>query len=179
MEKQELRARMRRCKRALTTAQIELASARLAQQLYALPAWKNAKSVYLYLSYNQEVRTLPILRQALLEGKQAAAPKVLGDELRFIVLTDPAQIGTGYRGIPEPVQDAPVAADPQALVLLPGLAFDPDGNRVGYGGGFYDRFLHTEPEHPTVALCYGFQLLPHIRPEPFDVPADTVLWTEI
>lgn len=176
MEKQELRARMRQRKRALTAAQIELASAQLARQLYALPVWKNAKSVYVYLSYNQEVRTLPIVRQALLEGKQVAAPKVVGDELRFVVLTDPAQTGAGYRGIPEPLGDEPAASDPRALVLLPGLAFDPEGNRVGYGGGFYDRFLHREPNHPTVALCYDFQLLSHIEAEALDVPADTVLW---
>ena len=79
-------------------------------------------------------------------------------------------------GIPEPVADGPVADDPTALVLMPGLAFDPQGNRMGYGGGFYDKFLNQEPDHPTVALCYEFQLCESLPVEEYDVPVDLVLW---
>ena len=79
-------------------------------------------------------------------------------------------------GIPEPVVDEPVADDPHALVLMPGVAFDKEGHRIGYGGGFYDKFLAREPEHPTVALCYGFQVLPHLETEEFDIPVGCVLW---
>ena len=77
-------------------------------------------------------------------------------------------------GIPEPVDDGPEADDPAALVLMPGLAFDPQGHRLGYGGGFYDRFLAAEP-HPTIALCYAFQLLPRLETEAHDIPVDAVL----
>ena len=87
-----------------------------------------------------------------------------------------SQVEKGYSGIPEPVADAPVADDPHALVLMPGLAFDPQGHRIGYGGGFYDRFLAKEPEHPTVALCYEFQMLQSLETEKFDIPVDRVLW---
>ena len=59
---------------------------------------------------------------------------------------------------------------------MPGLAFDPEGHRVGYGGGFYDKFLAQEPHHPTVALCYDFQMMPHLETEEYDVPVDLVLW---
>ena len=69
-----------------------------------------------------------------------------------------------------------MAEDTSALVLMPGLAFDPQGHRIGYGGGFYDRFLSQEPEHPTVALCYDFQMLPLLETEEFDIPVDLVLW---
>ena len=69
-----------------------------------------------------------------------------------------------------------MADDPHALVLMPGLAFDPQGHRIGYGGGFYDKFLAREPEHPTVALCYDFQVLPRLETEEYDIPVDTVLW---
>jgi 5-formyltetrahydrofolate cyclo-ligase len=69
-----------------------------------------------------------------------------------------------------------VASDPTALVLMPGLAFDPQGHRIGYGGGFYDRFLSQEPEHPTLALCYDFQVFDHLDTEQFDIPVDCVLW---
>ena len=82
----------------------------------------------------------------------------------------------GYCGIPEPIADEPVADDKTALVLMPGLAFDPQGHRMGYGGGFYDKFLEKEPNHPTIALCYGFQMLEHLETEAHDIPVDTVLW---
>ena len=105
-----------------------------------------------------------------------AVPKVYGEEMRFIYLTDLSKVAKGYSGIPEPVGDGPVADDPRALVLMPGLAFDRKGHRIGYGGGFYDKFLAREPEHPTIALCYDFQLLPELETEEFDIPVDTVLW---
>ena len=60
--------------------------------------------------------------------------------------------------------------------VMPGLAFDPQGHRIGYGGGFYDKFLSREPNHPTLALCYDFQMLPHLDTEEHDIPVDTVLW---
>ena len=56
------------------------------------------------------------------------------------------------------------------------FTFDMLGNRIGYGGGFYDKFLQAEPNHPTLALCYGFQVLPQLEAEEFDVPVDCVLW---
>ena len=118
----------------------------------------------------------PMLQRALDEGKRVAVPKVYGEEMRFIYLEDLTQVSKGYAGIPEPIADAPVAEDKRALVLMPGLAFDPQGHRIGYGGGFYDRFLAQEPDHPTLALCYEFQMQAHLDTEEFDIPVDTVLW---
>jgi 5-formyltetrahydrofolate cyclo-ligase len=96
--------------------------------------------------------------------------------MKFILLKDLSQVEKGYAGIPEPVTDEPVANDPKALVLMPGLVFDRAGHRIGYGGGFYDKFLAAEPEHPTLALCYEFQMLEHLDTEEFDIPVDTVIW---
>lgn len=176
MDKKELRARIRAQKRAMTPEQIEAASARLAELFYATEQYQKAQTIYGYLPYNQEVRTVPMLRRALDDGKRVAVPKVYGDEMKFIYLDDLNAVSLGYAGIPEPVADSPVADDPHALVLMPGLAFDPQGHRIGYGGGFYDRFLAREPEHPTVALCYDFQMLSNLETEEFDIPVDKVLW---
>lgn len=176
MDKKLLRKHIRERKRAMTDSQIEEKSALLAQQFLSCQAYRDAKTVYGYLPYNQEVRTVPMLEQALRDGKQVAVPKVYGDTMRFILLTDLGVVEKGYAGIPEPVADGPVANDPQALVLMPGLAFDPAGNRMGYGGGFYDKFLQAEPGHPTVALCYDFQMFPQLETEDHDVPVDLVLW---
>ena len=176
MDKTALRKEIREKKRAMTQKQIEKASHALAQQFFATAYYREAKTLYGYLPYNQEVRTEPILLQALKDGKKVAVPKVYGDTMHFIYLEDLNGIEKGYAGIPEPVADEPVAADETALVLMPGLAFDKEGHRIGYGGGFYDKFLSAEPDHPTVALCYDFQMLSNLETEEFDVPVDLVLW---
>lgn len=176
MNKQELRRAIRERKRAMTEEEIVERSNALAEKFYNSPAYQAASTIYGYLPYNQEVRTVPMLQRALDEGKRVAVPKVYGEEMRFIYLDDLTQVSKGYAGIPEPIADAPVAEDQRALVLMPGLAFDPQGHRIGYGGGFYDRFLAQEPHHPTLALCYEFQMQAHLDTEEFDIPVDTVLW---
>ena len=176
MDKKELRQIIRERKRAMTNAEIEDRSATLGKAFAASELYKNADTIYGYLPYNQEVRTVPMLQQALRDGKKVAVPKVFGDEMEFIYLTDMTQVEKGYAGIPEPVADGPIAHDERALVLMPGLAFDAQGHRIGYGGGFYDKFLQREPEHPTLALCYEFQMLEHLETEAHDIPVDCVLW---
>lgn len=176
MDKTALRRMIREKKRAMTLEQIEEKSRCLGEQFVNCPQYLEAKTIYAYLPYNQEVRIVPILERALQDGKQVAVPKVYGDEMRFIYLTDLSRVEKGYAGIPEPTDDEPLADDPYALVLMPGLAFDAQGHRIGYGGGFYDKFLSAEPTHPTVALCYDFQMLPLIETEEFDIPVDCVLW---
>ena len=176
MDKKELRRQIREQKRAMTESEIVEKSEKLGALFAASALYQNAKTIYGYLPYNQEVRTIPMLEQALRDGKVVAVPKVIGDEMVFIRMDDLTQVEKGYAGIPEPIANGPAADDPHALVLMPGLAFDPQGHRIGYGGGFYDRFLASEPEHPTLALCYDFQMLPHVETEEFDIPVDCVLW---
>lgn len=176
MDKKELRRMIREQKRAMTWEQIEDTSRQLKELFCRTEQYRNASVIYGYLPYNQEVRTVPILEQALRDGKKVAVPKVYGDTMRFIYMDDLSRVGEGYAGIPEPLDDGPVAEDKKALVLMPGLAFDKRGNRMGYGGGFYDKFLSQEPEHPTVALCYAFQMVDAIPCEDYDIPVDKVLW---
>ena len=176
MNKKELRQTIRERKRAMTPEEIESRSQKLGQLFLASDAYRDAKTIYGYMPYNQEVRTVPMLEQALADGKRVAVPKCYGDEMKFIYLEDLTQVEKGYAGIPEPIADGPVGDDPTALVLMPGMAFDPQGHRIGYGGGFYDKFLASEPGHPTLALCYEFQMLDHLETEEFDIPVDTVLW---
>lgn len=176
MDKAALRKKIREQKRAMTPAEIEEKSRILGEKFLASEAYRNARTIYGYLPYNQEVRTVPMLRQALADGKKVAVPKVYGEEMKFLYITDLDRAEKGYAGIPEPIGDEPVAEDSTALVLMPGLAFDPEGHRIGYGGGFYDKFLAREPGHPTVALCYDFQVVPKLETEEFDVPVDLVIW---
>ena len=176
MNKKEMRAIIRAKKRAMTESQIVSASARLGEQFRACELYQNAKTIY---GYNQEVRTVPMLEQAIRDGKRVAVPKCYDRDMKFIYISDfAAEVAPGYANIPEPIADEPVADDKTALVLMPGLAFDPQGHRIGYGGGFYDRFLADEPDHPTLALCYGFQMVDHLETEEFDIPVNMVLWAD-
>lgn len=179
MNKKEIRAIVRARKKAMTEEQIAAASEKLGELLRRTEAYRKADTIYGYLPYNQEVRTTPMLRQAILDGKRVAVPKCYGDEMRFLYLDDLTAVAPGYAGIPEPIADGPVADDPTALVLMPGLAFDRKGHRVGYGGGFYDKFLEAEPDHPTLALCYDFQMFGHLEVDDYDIPVDEVLWADI
>ena len=176
MDKKELRRQIRDQKRAMTEAEIVEKSEKLGVLFAASPLYQNAKTIYGYLPYNQEVRTTAMLEQAQRDGKRIAVPKILGDTMIFVWLDDLTAVERGYSGIPEPIDLTPVADDPTALVLMPGMAFDREGHRCGYGGGFYDKFLASEPNHPTLALCYDFQVLPHLDTEEFDIPVDCVLW---
>ena len=176
MDKKELRDYIRKFKRAMTKEQIVEKSEKLGEQFLASELYKQAKNIYGYLPYNQEVRTTAMLEQAQKDGKRIAVPKILGDTMIFVWLDDLSAVEKGYSGIPEPLDLTPVADDPTALVLMPGMAFDPQGHRCGYGGGFYDKFLASEPNHPTLALCYDFQMLEHLDTDDYDIPVDCVLW---
>lgn len=175
MDKKALRSQIKEQKRQMTAHQIESASLRLTELFVATEQYRQAKTVYGYLPYNQEVRTTGLLQRALQEGKRVAVPKIYGDEMRFIYLDDLSLVEKSSFGIPEPIADEPVADDPTALVLMPGLAFTKRGDRMGYGGGYYDKFLANEPHHPTVALCYDFQIVDRIPTDDHDIPVDIVL----
>ena len=176
MDKAALRRAIRQKKREMTEEEIVSRSARLGELFAATQAYREAKTIYGYLPYNQEVRTVPMLERALREGKRVAVPKVYGDTMKFIYLEDLSQVAKSEMGIPEPIADGPVADDQTALVLMPGIAFDEAGHRIGYGGGYYDKFLSAEPHHPTVALCYDFQMFAQLDTEAFDIPVDRVIW---
>ena len=176
MDKKSLRREIREKKRAMTEEEIVTRSERLGELFVSTEAYQNAKSIYGYLPYNQEVRTVPMLQKAIADGKRVAVPKVYGDRMEFLWLDDLAKVEKSEMGIPEPIADDPIADDPTALVLMPGVAFTQQGDRMGYGGGYYDRFLAAEPNHPTVALCYAFQMVESLPTEEFDIPVDVVLW---
>lgn len=176
MDKKRLRQQIREKKRTMTEETVVSSSAALGEKFFASVQYRQAKTIYGYLPYNQEVRTVPILEQALADGKRVAVPKVYGDEMKFIYMTDLSMVEKSDMGIPEPVADGPEGDDPTALVLMPGLAFTTKGDRMGYGGGYYDKFLAREPDHPTVALCYAFQIVESLPTQDHDIPVDLVLW---
>lgn len=179
MDKEQLRRQIQMQKRGMTPRQMEQTSLVLTQKLLSHPAYLEAESIFGYYPVNQEVRLLPVLAGALAEGKRVALPKVENGQMRFFRVEDLTRLSPGFGGIPEPEGCECADWDETAFILTPGLAFDLQGHRCGYGGGFYDRYLTLHPHHPTLALCYGFQLVPFLPTEACDRPVDTVLFAEV
>ncbi|MGI6106360.1 MAG: 5-formyltetrahydrofolate cyclo-ligase [Lachnospiraceae bacterium] len=143
------------------------------------PEYRAAGTVFLYLSVSSEVSTWKILDAALKDGKRAAAP-VSGRDGRMVfrVVRDPSsELRTGgFHGIREPLDSCPECApEPGSLILVPGLLFDRRGYRIGYGGGYYDRYLAGVTEEcAAVGLCFRDQLVPFVSEQPWDVPVQWI-----
>lgn len=181
MDKKEIRARMRVQKAALTKESVEDYSRRVTERFCAQPFYRDAQVLYAYLTFNQEIRTEGLIRQAWADGKRVAVPRVLGKGLMEFYYIDSFEgFITSAFGVPEPPEDPERRADERdVLLLMPGLAFDRDHNRVGYGGGFYDRYLERYQAKGTrffkPALAYDFQIVGHIPANEHDIRVDAVL----
>ncbi|HIQ91976.1 MAG TPA: glutamate-5-semialdehyde dehydrogenase [Candidatus Copromonas avistercoris] len=147
----------------------------LCRRLLSLPEFSAPCTVYAYASLSWEPDTWEILKALLSRGFRLALPRVEGREMRFYFVPDLKELSQSSMKIWEPKADAVPADDPEALVLVPGMAFSREGARLGKGGGFYDRFLAAEPDHKTIALAYGFQLMEQIPTGVYDRPVDQIV----
>ena len=175
VDKRALRRRIGALKQAMTPARAEEASRRLARRFFETEQYRSARSIYAYMSFGREVDTRPIIERCFADGKRVAVPKIIDKQMVFIRIEDFGGLSEGAFGIPEPIRNTPVADDADALILIPGLAFDFRGHRVGYGGGYYDRYLASHPGHPTIALCFDYQMFDRLDAEAHDIPVDLVI----
>ena len=120
------------------------------------------------------IRDRYIIEAAWNDGKEVAVPKVVGQDMVFYKLTDFAQLEKGYFGIPEPARGEIVQWE-EALMIMPGVAFDRQNHRVGYGGGFYDRFLEKHPYITRVAVAFEFQMMSEVPVEPTDISPEIIV----
>lgn len=176
-EKKLIRKQIFKVRKECTDEQIEKWSRRITAKVAELPAFKNAERILAYADYNHEVMTGFMIEEAWRQGKEVAVPKVVGQDMVFYKLTDFAQLEKGYFGIPEPARGEIVTWD-DATMIMPGVAFDPQNHRVGYGGGFYDRFLEKHPGIRRVAVAFEFQILPSVPTEPTDIDPEFIITEE-
>lgn len=174
--KEELRNIVRTRKRQMSPMEIREKSEIIFQNLEKLSVYEQSQWIFSYVSYNQEVDTGRWLEGALKKQKRIAVPKVTGNEISFFEITDLKQLSKGYQGILEP--NTSVCVDgTDALILMPGLAFDRLYHRCGYGGGYYDRYLQkfSKTKMHTVALGYDFQIFDEIPYEDHDRLVDYII----
>jgi 5-formyltetrahydrofolate cyclo-ligase len=156
-------------------------SQEIARRLFALPEYRAAKTVMYFLNYNKEVYTLDMVPQTLAHGKRVVAPKTVHSERRMIlseILDVQEDLAPGLKNIPEPKPEKlrPVPAREIDFVVVPGVAFDEKGNRLGYGGGYYDRFFdELSVGVPLVAVTYELQILPSVPVASWDRRVDIII----
>lgn len=155
----------------------------ITTRVLGLPLLASARVVFVYMHFRSEVRTFELIRALLARGRTVCIPRTLPGQSRLqaVRINDPVQdVAPGYRTIPEPLPGllASAVVAPMAIeaVIVPGSVFDPHGGRLGYGGGYYDRFLGQEcPEAVRIALAFELQVVAKVPAEPHDQDMDLVV----
>jgi len=164
-------------RKALSPDELVSMSLLVQKSFLATENYRVAQSIIVYSPINYEVDTGLIVSSALVSGKKVAFPVVAGHELIFREVTDLSSLRKGAFGILEPGTEGKLfdfeAAD---ILVLPGVAFDLKGHRIGYGKGYYDKTIHSLEGHgKIVGLCFDFQLVDEIIGESHDVKMDLVI----
>lgn len=168
-----MRNRIRELRRKHDPSAIRQKSRAIWERFSSLQNYRSASAIALYCSIvrEREVMTIPMIEMALVQGKKVCLPKVMHDSLEFFSIRDVRQdLSEGAFGILEPITGDRV--DPQNidLVVVPGVAFDVKGNRVGFGRGYYDRFLRRARKRASiVALAFEFQIVDRVPATEYDV----------
>lgn len=165
MTKAELRREILAARQRLTESERREKDAAIRQRVLADTAWQKAEILLTYLSYDTEADTGTLVRDAFAAGKAVYAPRITeqrAGEMEFFRLDEALRTKPGPHGIPEPAGEEKLPDDcagQETLVLMPGVAFSQNRDRIGYGGGFYDRYLNRRTDLKNrVALCYDCQV---------------------
>ncbi len=175
MTKQEIRQHIRQLKKECTPEQLRQFSDAALEHLRQLPEWHVATTILLYASLPDEVPTQALIAEALDEGKTVLLPVVQGDELELRECSDLEDLHPGAFNIDEPQGKAFTRYEDIELAIIPGMAFTPDGERLGRGRGYYDRLMPHLETALKVGLCWPFQLVEELPAEPHDQPMDMVI----
>lgn len=176
VEKEAMRARMRAARRACSASWRAWASARIAERVRATACLQEARRVALYLSLPHEVSTEGLLDHFLRAGTAVSVPvwDPAGHAYRLAEYRPDGEIVTGPHGAPEPRERRWTETGGVDVWIVPGLAFDRRGNRLGYGGGGFDRLLHRR-RGIVLGVAFAFQLTASVPREPHDEPVDLVI----
>ena len=175
--KSELRKQVLQEMRALSQEQKQAIDQALTERLLHHPFYQEAKVIATYLSFPHEFQTQELIEQALKDGKKVLIPKTYPKGRMNFVVYDPQQLVKTSFGLLEPQGDLEVVDASQIdLIHVPGLAFTTEGYRIGYGGGYYDRYLKHFSGN-TLSTVYPCQIRDFI-PEDHDIPVQEVLVDE-
>lgn len=174
MNKQEIRAEIRRRRRELGYDEWLDKSQIICENIWNLREYKHADLIYVYMAKEGEVHLDELMKDAWKHGKKVAVPKVLGKGMEFYEIQSLKDVKEGYMGIREPITNTP-ASGKSPLFIMPAVALDEQKHRIGYGGGFYDRFLERHPQKIKIAAAFEFQIFDRVPYEAFDILPDKII----
>ena len=173
--KNQLKESILEKRNSLSQAEILEKSRKIEDCLFSLQQYKNAKTIMFFVSFNSEVNTHNMIKNSL-KNKTVIVPKVVNNEIEPSIIIDfDNLISSGKFGILEPIEAMKIAYKNIDLVLVPGIAFDIEGHRIGYGFGYYDKFLKKVPKAVKIGLCFDFQVVDKVPREEHDVPVDLIV----
>jgi len=178
LSKNEIRQTYLQARRAMPRELIVEKSRRVEENLVAQKEYLEAKSVAGYVAREDEVQTVPILERVIAGGKKMVVPRVdpVSDQLQFFEIRGTRELAPGRFGILEPKgTGAPVPLDETDIVLVPLIAWDGRGYRVGYGKGYFDRALSTRGSSAAIGLAFESQAVPRVPDSGSDVPLNLVV----
>lgn len=178
-EKNVIRKRMKQLRADMTRTERFEKSMQIFEQLITVPEFKRADRIYTYVSMDNEIDTIMLIDYSLSLEKRVFVPRVSGRDMEFYEISDISELSPGYMGIYEPdINGKEPDYSRTGFMCMPGLAFDKSYNRIGYGGGFYDRYLSVENKLYKAALAYEAQLLESIPAQDGDVRPDMIVTEE-
>lgn len=178
-EKNLIRKQMKQLRADMTRTERFEKSMQIFEQLITVPEFKRADRIYTYVSMDNEIDTIMLIDYSLSLEKRVFVPRVSGKDMEFYEISDISELNPGYRGIYEPdINGKEPDYSRTGFMCMPGLAFDRGYNRIGYGGGFYDRYLSVENKLYKAALAYEAQLLESIPAQDGDVRPDMIVTEE-
>lgn len=166
--KAQLRKYFLEARKSMTIESVNAFSNVICSYILESDLYKKAQTILAYMPIRNEVDTVPIIRQCLEDGKNLYLPKVQGKEMIFYKIDSFDDLHAGAFGILEPKERNPIDRR-EGLMLVPGVAFSKGGFRIGYGGGYYDRYLEKDHGFTTVGLLYELQLSDDISPDIHDI----------
>lgn len=173
-DKKKLRKKLRQVRDAMSADDREKADRMILDRLFSQKEFRTAAWVYTFVSFGSEPDTRRLIRYCLQEGVFIAVPRIEEKEMNFYRIRSWDDLVPGIWGIPEPKAGTELAVDP-GFMLVPGLAFDRKGYRLGYGGGYYDRYLAGHPGFYTMGAAYARQIVDPLPTGPYDLPVDRIL----
>ncbi len=175
--KDEVKKKMLEKRKYLPKEEIIEKSRKIEANLFNLEQYKKSKTIMFFVSFNSEAYTHDMIRKSL-KDKTVVVPKVVHHEIEPSVIIDFDNLISGKFGILEPIDVIKIAYKNIDLVLVPGIAFDKEGHRIGYGFGYYDRFLRKVPKAIKIGLAFDFQVADKIPREEHDAPVDLIVTDE-
>ena len=180
--KKKLRQEISQMRRTLATSDILEKSYRIKHRLFASKWYQDAHTILFYISYNNEVHTHEMIQESLDKGKTVMVPKIDTRNKTLItsILSCWDDLCIGPHSILEPKDECEreVPVSSIDLCIIPGIVFDSEGNRIGHGGGYYDRLLKKECSAHRIGLAFELQVINRIPAEPYDKKVEMIITEE-